>query len=101
MTGLAEVNHRTASLLAERVSALPGVKLLTERFFNEFALDIGRPAAPVVEALAALGILGGVPATRLFPGEASLENVLILAATETVTETDIDRLVSALQEISA
>jgi glycine dehydrogenase subunit 1 len=29
---------------------------------------LGRPAAPVVEALAARGIMAGVPVSRLLPG---------------------------------
>ncbi len=33
---LAEINHAKACELADRVAALPGVKLLNESFFNEF-----------------------------------------------------------------
>jgi glycine dehydrogenase subunit 1 len=55
----------------------------------------------VVEALARRGILGGVPASRLWPGEKSLENLLLIAATETNTDADMDALASALKEVLA
>ena len=98
---LAEINHAIASLTAEKLSAIPGVRLLTDRFFNEFTLDLGRPAAPIVEALAAKKILAGVPASRLLPGDPSVANYLIVAATETNSENDIERLQSALKEVLA
>ncbi len=96
---LAALNHATAARLAERLGAVPGVALLTEAFFNEFSLDLGRPAAPVVEALAARRILGGVPASRLYPERPELENLLLVAATETNTEAEIDALAAALAEL--
>jgi glycine dehydrogenase subunit 1 len=99
LTKLAEINHATASLAAEKLSAVPGVKLLNDHFFNEFTLDLGRPAAPIVEALAVQKILGGVPASRLLPDEASAANYLIIAATETNTESDIEQLADALNEV--
>ena len=46
-----------------------------------------------------MGILGGVPASRFYPTYPELENVLLLSATETNTEADMDALVAALKEI--
>ena len=62
---LAELNHAKARALARRLEAVPGVKILNDSFFNEFTLELPRPAAAVVDALAAKGVLGGVPASRL------------------------------------
>ncbi|WP_416898690.1 MAG: aminomethyl-transferring glycine dehydrogenase subunit GcvPA [Minwuia sp.] len=101
MTGLADLNHRTAVHAAGRLTQLDGVELMTGTFFNEFALKLPKPAEPVVEKLAQMGILGGVPASRLFPGEAALENVLMIAATETVTEEDVEALAIGLREALA
>jgi glycine dehydrogenase subunit 1 len=98
LTKLAEINHAMASLAAEKLSSIPGVSLLNDQFFNEFTLDLGRPAAPIVEALAARKILGGVPASRLLPDDASVANYLIVAATETNTERDIEQLAHGLKE---
>jgi glycine dehydrogenase subunit 1 len=99
LTRLAAINHGKAVQLADKLAALPGVKLMTDAFFNEFTLALPKPAAPVVDALADRGILGGVPASRVYPHEATAANLLILAATETNTDADTDSLAAALQEI--
>jgi len=101
---LSELNHAKASQLADKVGALPGVKVLNDSFFNEFTVSLPKAAAPVVETLAAKRILGGVPVSRLLPGDKSLhsdksvENLLLLAATETATEEGMASLVGALKE---
>ncbi len=96
---LAALNHARAVQLAERLEALPGVEPLTDAFFNEFTLRLGRPAAAVVEALAERRILGGVPVSRLIPDRDGLDDLLLVAATETNTEADIDALAAALAEV--
>ena len=58
-----------------------------------------KPAADVAEALAGRGILGGVPASRFYPSYPELGEVLLLAATETTAEADMDALASALREV--
>jgi len=98
-TRLAALNHATAVTLAERLSAIPGVELVTGSFFNEFALRLAKPAADVVEALAAKGILGGVPVSRLLPDRPELADLLLVAATETVSEDDMQALATALAEV--
>jgi glycine dehydrogenase subunit 1 len=97
---LASLNHQTARALKTALEGVPGVEILTPRFFNEFAVKLARPAADVVEALAAKGVLGGVPYSRLDP-DAGLDNVLLVAATETVTEGDIAAFKAALTEVMA
>ncbi|MBI1234437.1 MAG: aminomethyl-transferring glycine dehydrogenase subunit GcvPA [Alphaproteobacteria bacterium] len=94
---LARLNHETACDLADRLTSVPGVELLTDSFFNEFSLKLPKPAAGVVDALVEKGVLGGVPASRLFPG--ALEDVLIVAATETNTEADLSAFADALKEV--
>jgi glycine dehydrogenase subunit 1 len=84
--------------LAERLEKLPGVKLLNDTFFNEFTLRLPRPAAAVVETLAAKRILAGVPVSRLYPGRKELADLLLVAATETATERDMDALAAGLRE---
>jgi glycine dehydrogenase subunit 1 len=97
---LAALNHQTARHLKVALEGVPGVEILTPRFFNEFAVKLARPAAAVVEALAAKGVLGGVPYSRLDPG-AGLDDVLLVAATETVTQDDIAAFKAALTEVMA
>jgi glycine dehydrogenase subunit 1 len=77
------------------------VSLATPAFFNEFTLKLPKPAAWVVDALAARGVLGGVPASRLLPHEPAARDLLIVAATETVTEDDAKAFAKALAEVLA
>ncbi len=97
---LALRNHERAKATRDAVAAIPGVEVLTPRFFNEFAVRLPKAAAPVVEALAAKGILAGVPYSRLDP-KAGLDDVLLLAATEIVTDAHIETLKTALAEALA
>ena len=98
LSRLARLNHAAAVALAERLEDIPGVRLVNRAFFNEFALHLPCPAAPVAEALAARGILAGIPVSRLYPDRAELADLLLLAATEIVTQADIDRLAQGLAE---
>ncbi len=98
-TRLARLNHAAAVRLAERLAAVKGVDVVNDTFFNEFTVKLPKPAAPVVDALAGRGILGGVPVSRLYPNEPALANLLLLAATETNTDADMDALAGALKEV--
>jgi glycine dehydrogenase subunit 1 len=98
---LAALNHAAACVLADRLAKLPGVSVLNRGFFNEFTVKLPKPASAVVEALAKHGILGGVPASRLWPADKALENLLLIAVTETNTDADMDALTSSLKEVLA
>ncbi|HEY1877430.1 MAG TPA: hypothetical protein VGG66_08160, partial [Rhizomicrobium sp.] len=93
----ARINHAKACALADRLSALPGIEVLTPSFFNEFTIRLPGPAAAVVDRLAGKGVIAGVPVSRLLPHDKSAANLLILAATETNTDDDFVALTSALQ----
>ena len=95
-TRLAQLNHERACELADRLTGVDGVELETDTFFNELTVKLPKPAADVVEALAEKGVLAGVPASRLYPGK-GLDDRLILAATETNTDDDLDALETALK----
>jgi glycine dehydrogenase subunit 1 len=96
---LARINHANAVKLANALSAVKGVEVLNDTFFNEFTLRLPKPAAEVVDALADKGIIAGLPASRLIPGDASLENLLIVASTEINTDEDRALYASALKEV--
>ena len=98
---LAAVNHARACQAADKFAQLRGVEVVNQSFFNEFTLCLPREARPVVRAMADAGVLGGVSLGRLYPGAATLENGLVVAVTETVTEEDIDAFAAALQEALA
>jgi glycine dehydrogenase subunit 1 len=44
-------------------------------------------------------VLAGIPISRLYPDRPALADVLLVAATEMVTEEDIDRLLRELREV--
>ncbi len=94
---LAEVNHGRARMLRDALAAVPGVEVLTPRFFNELAMRLDKPAAAVVEALAARDIIAGVPVSRLDPA-AGMDDVLLVCATETTMQDDIAAFAEALRE---
>ena len=93
---LAALNHAHAALLAEKLAKVKGVSVLTDAFFNEFAIRLPKDAAGVVDALVDKGVLAGVPGGRLWPGNADMANVLIVAATETNTPADMEKFAAAL-----
>ena len=97
---LARLNHQAARKLRAAVEGVAGVEVLTQRFFNEIAVRLPVPAAALVEAMAAKGVIAGVPVSRLDPG-ARLDDVLLMAATELTTDDDVAALTRGLQEALA
>ena len=95
---LAALNHGRAVAVAERLSKLPGVELINDAFFNEFTLALPVEARPAVRAMADKGVLGGVSLGRLYPGADALQNGLVVAVTETVSDSDVDAFEAALKE---
>ena len=85
---LARLNHEAACKLAEALAALPGIKVLTENFFNEFTIELPQNAEGVVEALAQKNIIAGY---------ALDDNQLLVCATEMTKEEDIQEFMNALQ----
>lgn len=96
---LARLNHAKAVKMADKLSAIDGVQVLNDSFFNEFTVALPINAAEAIESLADVEILGGVPLSRLYPDNKDFENQMLIAVTETVTEDDMDRLVFELKEL--
>jgi len=99
LMGLAKLNHARARAAAERLAAIPGVRLVNDAFFNEFALELPIEARPAVHTMVEKGVLGGVSLGRLYPGVDALKNGLVVAVTEVVSDADIDALEQALKEV--
>lgn len=93
---LAAINHAKARDLRDGLMGVPGVEILTERFFNEFAIRVPTNAAALVETLTGQGLLAGVPVSRLSP-KGGMDDLLLVCATETTTSFDIAALVAALK----
>ena len=94
---LARVNHARANAAAARLAQIPGVSLIGDAWFNEFTVLLPIDAALAVSRMAERGVLGGVPLGRLFPDVPGLANGLLVTATETVTDEDIEALAAALE----
>ena len=95
LTRLATLNHEKAQALAQALTGVKGVEVLTKRFFNEIAVKLPKPAQGVVDALAAKGVIAGIAMSRLDP-RAGMDDVLITCATETNTDEDIAAFAKAL-----
>jgi glycine dehydrogenase subunit 1 len=96
---LARINHANAVALADMLAKVPGVKVLNDTFFNEFTIRVPGSGAEVIEKLAAKGVLGGVPASRLSPGNPDLSDLIIVASTEVNTDEDRAAYAKALKEV--
>ena len=80
--------------LREKLTAIPGVRALFPRaFFHETALTLPKPASEIIEELARENIVAGVALGEEFP---ELGDALLVCATETKTEADIDRFAAAM-----
>ena len=87
---LAKLNHEAAIRLADSLGKVKGVKVTNDNFFNEFVVELPKPAEQVVEDLATANIIGGY---------AIEGNRLLVAATEMTTDEHIEDFVSTLSEI--
>jgi glycine dehydrogenase subunit 1 len=98
---LARINHANAVALAGALAKVQGVKVLNQAFFNEFTIRVPGNAAAVIEKLAAKGVLGGVPVSRLEPDRPELADLIVVASTEVNTDADRAAYVAALKEVLA
>jgi glycine dehydrogenase subunit 1 len=96
---LARVNHANAVKLADMLAKVPGVKVLNDTFFNEFTIRVPGKAADVIEKLAAKGVLGGVPVSRLMPDNPDMADLIIVASTEVNSDADRAAYAKALKEV--
>ncbi len=95
---LAMLNHEAACKTADALGAVPGVEVVNQSYFNEFTLRLPTNVEKVANALADQGVLAGVPGGRLWPDDPDTENLLIVAATECVTDADIETFETKLRE---
>lgn len=96
---LARINHARAQRLVQRLSAIPGVSVLNEAYFNEFTVVLPGDARDIVRQLVDRRVLAGVSLGRLYPDAPGLHRGLLMTATETVTDEDIEALATGLAEV--
>jgi glycine dehydrogenase subunit 1 len=98
--GLARVAracHANTLGLVSRLTAVAGVACaFSGPFFHEAVLRLPSPAAPVLQALKAQGILGGLDLAGEYP---ELGHALLVCATETKVEADLARYAEELARV--
>lgn len=98
--GLEQVATTSQDRTSELVEALTRIKGVHLAFrgprFHEAVLQLERPVAPVLEALAGRGIIGGYDLGEYYP---ELGDALLVCATETRTAGDIEAYAKSLAEI--
>jgi len=91
----AVASHNQTAALASLVADIPGVKLAFHRpHFHEIVLQLPKPAAAVLEKMELQGVLGGYSLSEHYN---QLGNAILVCATETKTDTDLQRYTDALR----
>ncbi len=95
---VATASHANTRKLIAALTAIDGVqKRFDAPYFHEAVFRLERPVAEVQQALAAEGIVAGVPLEGDYP---ELGNSLLLCATETKTDADIEHLADHLRRLA-
>ncbi len=92
---VAAASHQNTAALAVQVAGIPGVKRAFHGpHFHEVALKLEKPVGAVLASMQAQGILGGHDLSAHYP---QLGNALLVCATETKTDEEIQRYTAALR----
>jgi len=94
LASVARKSHANTTRLVDGLCTIDGIERLYDAsYFHEVALKFDRPVAPVLAAIAEKNILGGFDLT----GGAGTD-ALLVCATETKTDADIDACIAAFAE---
>lgn len=94
---LALTNYQRATFLYRHLIEIPGVEQVSDApFFHEFAIRFPKPVQTIQSHLEKRGILGGVALEHFYP---ELTHCLLIAVTETKTESDLLEYVDAVREV--
>ncbi len=91
--------HENSMKLLAALDETQGVvsKLFNRPLFHEAVLQFDLPVADVMRALSVQGIIGGVSLAEDYP---ELGNSILICATETKTEADIETYIASLKRIA-
>lgn len=94
---VALLSMQRAREAAAALAKIPGVSLACDQPYGyEFAVTLPKPAGEVVAALAKKGIMAGIPLGKMYKG---MDNVLLVACTETTTPEQIETLATSLAAV--
>ncbi|MEW6562312.1 MAG: aminomethyl-transferring glycine dehydrogenase subunit GcvPA [Pseudomonadota bacterium] len=91
----AAASHANTAALAVQVSGVHGVKRAFHApHFHEIVLQLSKPVAGVLASMQTQGVLGGFDLSAHYP---QLGHALLVCATETKNDADLQRYVAALR----
>jgi len=88
--------HANTRLLAAGLAGIDGVSIVYDTFFHEVVMQLPRPAADIVGALAGRGILAGFDLAADYP---ELGSALLVCATDMRTAEEIADYVAAMKDV--
>jgi glycine dehydrogenase subunit 1 len=95
LVDVAKLCAAKAEYARQRLLAIPGVSTrFTAPIFNEFVVDLPRPAADVINHLIEHGFAAGFPLSRYYSG---MDNSMLIAVTEKRTKEEIGVLAETLE----
>lgn len=94
---VASNSHANTQLLKQKLTALDGVEGVFSRpEFHEAVLRLNTPVTNLIDQLSQIGILPGYNLSEDYP---ELGNALLICATETKTEQDLDHFAAELKKV--
>jgi glycine dehydrogenase subunit 1 len=91
MRKLAMTNYQRTAYLRNSLKAVPHCKLFGDApFFNEFAINFGKPVEEVFQKFRQQGIEPGIDLGRFYP---ELNGYILVAVTETKSKAELNRFV--------
>jgi glycine dehydrogenase subunit 1 len=97
LENVAAASHANTKALLDKLCSIAGVERVFDGpVFHEAAIGVDAPAADVLRALRAQGILGGYDLSADYP---ELGQAILLCATETKIESDLQKYAEQLERI--
>ena len=96
---VALASHHNIRQLSQKLAQVNGVEtVFTRPVFHETVIKLTKPVAPVLAAMAQNGVLAGFDLSVDYP---ELGNALVVCATETKNDADLNRFVQVLAQALA
>jgi glycine dehydrogenase subunit 1 len=96
---VALASHHNIRQLSQKLEQVKGVEaVFTRPVFHETVIKLTKPVAPVLAAMAQNGVLAGFDLSVDYP---ELGNALVVCATETKNDADLNRFVQVLEQALA
>jgi glycine dehydrogenase subunit 1 len=97
LADLAKLVRDKAEFAKDAIGRIPGVRIKkASPTFNEFTVELPRPADEVVGKMVRKGFIAGFPLGRYYPG---MENYLLVAVTEKRTKEQITKFAHSLEAV--